>query len=336
MKNLYFILIIGLLAFGCKQTKTLSDNSVINKEELTEKNRFDLQYVFIDANKQMMLGNYTVAKDLFKKCVEIDKYDPAVYYKLATIALYEKNVDKALDYSAKAVQLNSENGWYQILLATIYEQKNMLEEAGKVYELLRKKDKNNPQYHIELAFLYSKSKKYKEAINVYEDIEDLFGISEGITLEKEKLYLVLGDKEAALNELKKLVAYFPNDTRYLGIVADYYMKDEKLEEAKNIYDQIIELEPDNGIVHISLATYYFIKADNAKSYQHLKTAIESKKVDSSIKTSIIVSITENKNRIKISSDKIDELVKILVEVNNDDYNAHLLYSDILLKQQNYV
>jgi len=336
MNKIYLvILLVLLIGASCKQTKEITTGTKKENKVLTESENFDFQYAFVEANKQMMLGNYEMAKNFFLKCLKIDPNDPAVHYKLATIYLFEKNVDESLIYAKKAYEIHKENEWYAILLATIYEQIKEIDSAIEIYKELKEKHTDNPQYYVELAILNQNNQRYEEAIKIYNEIEVAFGIAEPISLEKERIYLALGDVDKAKAEIKKLSGYFPDDTRYIGVLADYCMQKKEYEEAKKLYDKILTLEPDNGIVRISLASYYFEKGDNNESYKNLEIAFQSKNVESAVKTNLILSMLEGKNRIKISDQQIENLTKIIIEKHPDDFNARLVYTDILLQKQEY-
>jgi tetratricopeptide (TPR) repeat protein len=329
------IIILSIIFFGCSQSKTITKNDAVERNVLSESDNFEFQYAFIDANKQMMLGNYDLAKNLFLKCLKINNTDPAVYYKLATISLVEKNIDEALVYARSAVSFNKENQWYNVLLATLFEQKGEIDSAIHTLNYLKNNFPENPEYYIELAIINQNNKRYEEAINIYNEIESAFGISESISLEKEKLYIALGQRKEARKEIEKLMEFFPSDTRYIGILADYYMQEKNYEEAKKLYDKILSINPNNGIVRISLATYYFDKGDYEESFNNLEKAFENENVESAIKTNILLSVLEQKNKIKLNDYQIEKLTKIVIDKHPNDYNAHLLYSDILLQKQEY-
>lgn len=334
VKSLFFLLSITIVSCGTTKTVVEKDDNVV--KTLKESEEFDFQYAFIEANKQMMLGNYEKAKALFMKCLKINDTDPAIHYKLGTIALYEKKFEEAQLFAESSVNINPENEWYNILLATVYEQLNKIEDAKLVYKKLVKNNPENPQYYIELAILNQNNKDYEEAIKVYNSIESAFGISESISLEKEKLYHALGRPKEAKNEIVKLNEFFPEDTRYIGLLADYYMQEDKPEEAKKLYDKILSIEPGNGIVRISLATYYYDLGQFEKAYENLKSAFENKNLESAIKTNIILSVLEGKNKLKLTAEMIEELSEIIIEIHPKDYNARLLYSDILIQKQDFV
>jgi Flp pilus assembly protein TadD len=93
-------------------------------------------------------------------------------------------------------------------------------------------------------------KKYKDAILIYDKLEINVGVNEELSLHKSKIYLEINQPDNAVLELQKLVKSNPNEMRYLGLLADLYEQLERSDEAFELYNKILELEPNNGYVHL--------------------------------------------------------------------------------------
>ena len=329
-----FVLILVTACGGLKKSSNSSNNKTV-KKTLTEQQKMDFNYAFIDGNKQMMLGNYEMAKKIFEQCIKLNPYDDASYYKLASIALYENNIDEAEIFAETAYNYDKSNIWYAVLIAKIYEQKGKIEKAINVYKEIIEINGDEPEFLVELSILYQKEKNYSEAIKIYDKIEKKFGFSEMITLDKEKLYVLNNQKDLAKKEIEKLIEYFPDNTQYTGILADYYMDSKEYEKAKELYDEIIKKDKNNGIVYISLANYFQFKGKYNKVFESLKIAMKSDNVDPMIKNNVIVNIIDNKSSIKLKKEEIKDLVEILIDSNTDNYTARLIYYDILVKEKKY-
>ena len=95
----------------------------------------------------------------------------------------------------------------------------------------------------------------KKAAETYDQIEEKAGINEEISLQKEKIYLHLGNIEKAENELQNLVKTFPDDSRYLSMLAEFYISNNQQNKALEIYKRVAETDPLNPYIHMSLADY---------------------------------------------------------------------------------
>ncbi len=192
----------------------------------------------IDAKKEAIIGNLKGARELFRKYVESYPGDPVGYYELARIEVMLKNPADAVTLAQKAVQLNPDRIWYQLFLAELYQMSGKPAEAIPIYEKVVTDNPENPDYQYQLAALYLQDEKFREAIGVYNRIEEETGVSEEISLQKQKIYLHLNDLENAENEVQKLIAAFPGDSKYQAILAEFYLANNMPEKALATYRKI--------------------------------------------------------------------------------------------------
>ncbi|CAN5543513.1 hypothetical protein BH10BAC1_BH10BAC1_00180 [soil metagenome] len=110
-----FFLLLFLVLFGasCK-TKQQSTNSSSKKDSgktLSDKDVVQFQYVFYNANKERILGNYDLAETLFSQALKIDPNSAASMYEFANIYSCQNKKNKALFYSKKAAEIDPKNVW---------------------------------------------------------------------------------------------------------------------------------------------------------------------------------------------------------------------------------
>jgi len=96
-----------------------------------------------------------------------------------------------------------------LFLSELYQSSSQYNAAIELMEKVIQKYPGNLDYYYQLASLYLAVNKYTEAINVYNLIEEKAGVSEEITIQKEKIYIYLVDLPKAEAELKKLIDAFP-------------------------------------------------------------------------------------------------------------------------------
>lgn len=85
-----------------------------------------------------VLGDFKSALSYFDQCMKIDHKSAAVRYELASILVLTDNLDIPLKLMREAVELESSNIWYKILLANILEKKSMIDQACVVYDRVNK------------------------------------------------------------------------------------------------------------------------------------------------------------------------------------------------------
>ena len=137
--NWFSIIVLVIVVVSCSGTKKITEqkiaNAAVNKpvEELAEQKQMEFEYLFLEALKQKMFGNMQKAIQLLSSCLEIDPNSSAAMFELANIHAANNDFTSASLLLEKAISLNSENKWYKLLLAQIYQQSNKFSEAADIY-----------------------------------------------------------------------------------------------------------------------------------------------------------------------------------------------------------
>lgn len=306
-----------------------------NKTEdlLSERERYEFNYSFMEAEKQKMLGNFEEAKFLYEKCNKLDPASAATLYELSTLLVQKEDYKQAIENAKKAVKLNPNNIWYKAMLAVLYKQTNDANSAISVYKDLLKDNPDRVDFLYELANLYNYIKKYDDALKAYENIEASYGVNETVTLEKERIYLVKGNKEKAYDEIRKLINSNPTEVRYYGILAESYVSEGDFDKAREIYEQMLKIDPNNGLVHLSLSDFYRLTKEYDKSFSELKIAFASTDVELDVKIKMLITFLNFSNESAELKEQSYELLKILLVTYPQDTKVHTLYADFLMKDK---
>jgi len=303
-----------------------------NKKELSDTERVKVTAIFIEASKERLIGNPANAAELFKECLKIDPNNAAAMYELGTIYFNARKDNEAVELVSNAIKIDPKNEWYRLLLADIYSQLKKYDDSAKEYEELANDFPKKPEFLYEWASELLKGGKYEEAIKVYNRIENSIGVTEEISIQKHSIYISMKQGDKAADEIKKLIAAFPDNSRYLGILADLYLSQKKKDEVFEIYGKMEKMNPSDPLLHLSLANYYREKGDQDKSYEELKKAFQNPDLDIDTKINILMSyymITEvNK---ELTSQAL-ELTQILVEAHPKEGKAFAMYGDFLFRE----
>ncbi len=289
----------------------------------------------IDAKKEMITGNITGARELFRKYVNHYPNDPVGYYELARIEAAMKNADEATRLAQEAVRLNPGNLWYSLFLAELYQLTGKTPAAVTIYEKIVQQYPENPDYRYQLAALYLDAGKFREAIAIYDQIEAKAGVSEDISIQKQKIYLHMNDLSSAEKEIRNLIAAFPGESRYYGILAEFYLANNMPEKALETYKKIKETDPDNAYIHMSMADYYRKTGDKDKAYEELKLGFSNPNLDVDTKVTILLSFYSVNQLYNDLKDQAFALATILVNTHPKDPKAWSIYGDLLTQDKKY-
>ncbi len=332
LKKIHVLLFIVMLAMvSCKTTQT--GNSVA--KENGQKNPADNSSVFIDANKQKVLGNYDEAATLFIKCLELDPADDASMYELAKIYTRQSNIETALQYAMMAAETDRENVYYLLFYGGLLQAVEDFDEAVEVFEKVVELKPNHPEYNNQLAVSYLYAGKPMEAIKVYDKLEEKAGITEEYSLKKQGIYVQENKVSKAIEEVEALISAFPLETKYYAILAEICMKHGFEEKALEAYEKIAEINENDPYVHISLADYHKNKGNNEKALEELKLGFENPNLDIDSKIQILIqyyTVNEMYDELK---DEAFELAEILIDVHPDDPKSFSMYGDFLYQDQQF-
>jgi tetratricopeptide (TPR) repeat protein len=204
-------------------------------------------------------------------------------------------------------------------LATLLAQQSKFDEAIRVFLTMLNVDPNNLQIRVVIAEMYERMGSYSEAIAQYMAIA--------------QSYLQAGDTEKSISIYQRAIALDPENTMLLETLANLhkttkkksnaieiylrlakaYAEKEKLKKAKEIYQTILELEPDNVESHsqlIKLSLAQGTKSDAIKYSQALGSIFYKRKA-------IPEAITAYQEAIKLDEENLllrKEFIDLLLNV----------------------
>ncbi|MBV5313024.1 MAG: tetratricopeptide repeat protein [Prolixibacteraceae bacterium] len=339
MKNRYlaYIAVVSILTTSCGTTKKQVSSAVQSKPEteeskISEDDKNEFEYTFIEGLKQKMIGNQQAAITLFSKCLEINPNSSSAMFELAKIHSGNGDQTSSSLLLEKAITVDPQNKWYKVLLAQIYQQGKQYKKAADLYQQLYAIDSENLEYLYMNAALLSSAEKFDQAIEVYNELEKKIGINDQISVEKQQIYQAAGKKKEAQAELQKLIDYNPKEPRYYGLMADYYLSEKDDDNALKYYMKILEIEPENGFVLFSLTSFYRQKENKEKAWEYSRKGFQNKSADVETKIQYYLMITAEPDKPFFSEAQVNELVDILVKTNGDDYRVFTVYAEYLISK----
>jgi len=332
----YWVLFLALVGLSsCATTKKVAQKAPEKKvaqdtTHVTKNQEREFQYLLIEGLKQKALGNLDKAIPIFSRCLEIDPSSSTAMFELANIHIAKGDFTSAMLLLEKAVANNPENEYYHLMLARVYQQNKQFDKAADQYGQLAILVPGNDDYKYYHASLLAQAGKYEDALKAFDVLQQSTGPLEQIAVAKQQLYLKMGKKKEAFDEIKGLIKTNPKDTRYYGLLADMYLAEGDSAKALENYHKILQIEPDNGFVQISLANYYRESGKPDKAYNHLLMAFKNPNLDVDTKIQMYVMIVQKDDR-KVSDEQELQLLKAMMNANMDDERPRAMYVEYLVQ-----
>ena len=255
----FSIFLITLSGCGTTRKAASPAMSLLSEEE---QRRYD--YYYLEAVNQRQQENYDVAFDLLQHCLSICPTAPTALYELAAYYGAMGDKEKALSLMQQAVTSDPTNFWYQESLAEAYYNTQELDKAIAIYEDMETRfPKRAAELLPILVNLYQVTEQYDKEIETLNRLEERFGSSEEIEMEKFRAYFLKKDGEAAFRSMEEMAAAHPDELRYRLLLGDVCLNYDKLDEARRAYESVLAVEPDNDMGHLGMANWYD-KSGNAE------------------------------------------------------------------------
>lgn len=337
LRSLYFIFICFVL-FACKTSKQATSNKKIEKS--TNSDSFNLIEVeelafgrsFIDGCSAKLKNDLDVALKYFLECQKINPKSAAVKYELAKIYLEKKSLQLAIENAKYCATADNKNEYYQKILIDCYNENKQYSQAIKIAENLVKNFPDVIEFKEDLAIQYASINEFEKSFNLYNQIEAVYGINEQITNNKVKLLNSQGKINDAEKELLKLCASDNSNTNFLVSLAEFYEETNKQQKAKEIYDKILEIDPNHPTVNLSLSDYYNIQKEPIKSFEYLRKAFQNPDLDPTAKATIAFNyyLRSEKSGNNQLFNQGKELAEIFIKVHPKNADANGVMADYLM------
>jgi len=315
------------------QWKSYYPESKTNKKEVETKNKEKNKHMFdshfFTALKAKSLEDFDVALKHFEKCIKLDDKNAIPFYEAALINARNGSYDLATEQIKIAVKLDSKNRWYALSYAEILFSNQDFTNSAIQYKKLITLEPGNKELYFMLADTYIYANDFRKAIGVYDDLEKHKGVDKMLCMQKHKLYREINDMKGAIKELESILNFFPEDIEAMEILSELYLLNDEKESAFALFKKIAIIAPNNGRVHLTLADYYRENGDNESSFEELKLAFKSSKLNIDTKVRILVSYYQLLAINKEIKEQAYVLSDLMIKAHPQDLKARAVYADIL-------
>ena len=331
MKKIKNFLYLALLVVGLFMNEYVK----ASRPDSIGKSKLEFEYAFSEATKQFVFGNYQQALVLYLKCIENDPSHAASLYQLGNIYMLAGDSHTAIDFARRAYKIEPDNKWIALLMAKTFQLNDKNDSALLVYRKLMNEDSQNMEYRFEYASLLANASKYKEALEIFNDIEKQIGINEGTSLAKQQIYVEQHMYDQAVSELKKLIAAFPDEPRYMGMLAEMYSAMNQNDKAEQIYDQIFKVDSTNALALVSVADFYRVTKKYEDSFKAISKVLPDSDVSLESKVGLIIGYLQNENDLKNNPDQVKNSIQKLISLYPANIKLNNLLVDYYAKFRQY-
>ena len=218
----------GILLFSIG---AYSQNKMVERE---------MENMVLGAVQKIADGDIDGAEELLETVIMVNPSSDQAWYYMGEVAIYKSDLDAAIQYNSKAVELDPDNFWYRYRLAKLYSYSSREVGVEKYEELIKDFPKKNDLYY-EMLELYLGQKEYEKALKTIEEIENVIGPNETIALYAYRIYYTLGREDEGLEYLRKYNSRYSSPV-VLTILADTELAMYNDSLAVMYYDEAIDLD----------------------------------------------------------------------------------------------
>jgi len=292
-------------------------------------------YLFTEAVKHKIMGNAGEALKLLEQCIKVNPGSAASYYQMAQIVVAGGNTAKGISYLKRAVMLEPENPWYFLMLAGTYYQEKKIDSAIIYYEKAVALNPEKEDMKITLANLYSENRKFEKAKRIYETLDNKYGVNQTSTAGGIKNLMWAGQYDEALKKTELLLNEFPDEILYNGLLAEIYRELGEPDKAMEIYNRLIERNPANPEIQLSLCDFLLTEKRYGDLFLLLNTVILNEEIMREDKLSLFARMIEISEITEKNSDKLLLSLMIMEAQYKNDHIVQLLRPELLSQEKKY-
>lgn len=293
-------------------------------------------YVYVEALKQKLIGNSSDALNYLEQCIKINPQSDAAYYQMAQIVIANGDIKRGKQFATKALSIDQENIWYLTMLAGLYYQDKNLDSAIIYYEKAVKNFPEKENLQLTLGNLYSEDKNFEKANSIFDSFDKKYGVNEKSTLSSIKNLMAEGRYDDAMAKTLSLLKEYPDEVLFNGLLADIYQGKGDSQKALEVYNQLLERNPDNPQIQLSLCGLLLAEKSYDDLFLLLNTIILNSKVEREAKISLLARLIEIPDLNKESGDKLIIAMMVLEANYKNDNIVPLLRPELMIKQNKLI
>jgi tetratricopeptide (TPR) repeat protein len=289
----------------------------------------------IDAKALQMSGHDDEALEAYAALAAKEPRCAAAWYEMSRQLLQRGWTDSARACIGRAVALADTNRWYLLQQAEVQTMQGDGRGLVATWERIVQLWPDKLEYHYELSNAYITAGDIEGAVGALNRVEKKIGVTEPISLQKQRLWNAAGKADKAEQEVEALAEAMPQEKRYQAMLAEANMKRKKYARAKKYYDRVLAADPDDEYIHIQLAEYWKAVGKPTEAAQELALAFANPKLDCRTKVQLLTSFYTAEEFYGTQSARAFGLLDTVMAHCDDTASYALLYGDVLMRQRKY-
>lgn len=259
----------------------------------------------------------------------------AAWYGMSRLLMRRGWTDSAQVCVDRAVAADNTNRWYLLLQAEVRHASGDAKGEVSTWERLVQLEPDKLDYYYELSNAHLDAGDIEGAVATLNRVERKIGVTEPISLQKQRLWIAAGKNDKAEKEIEALAEAMPQEKRYQAILAEMNMGRKRYSKAKQYYDRVLAADPDDEYIHIQLAEYYKAVGKPAEADRELAAAFDNPKLDCRTKVQLLTSFYTAEEFYGARSKAAFGLLDKVMGTCDDSTEYALLYGDVLMRQRKF-
>ena len=327
-------LFLCLEGFSQKQKETKQELVLIAGKPVSAADSVIIENLYFSGLQNKLNQQTKAALNNFNQIIAVDPQQHNAYYEMAQIYFKGKEYDLAKENIQKALTINTNNEWYWVLSASIYQELKDYNLLNYALDELVKLSPERIEYRLEKANTLMLLQRPEDALSEYREIEKNIGAGLETLEGKQRIYRLMGDFKSAETDLKQQIALDPANFRYYILLGDLYFNKKDKEKALETYKKVKELDPGNGYVNLALSDIYNSEGKTEEAFAELTQAFRVSEINIDQKIKIVISYFSYFPDLKYVR-YAETLSFILTEEYPQEAKAFAIYGDVLFQKAEY-
>jgi tetratricopeptide (TPR) repeat protein len=336
LRSIFTALLVLLCICSYAQRKKAKDQQLIilsgNNLTVADSNKvLDLYYSGL---REKVVENQILAIESFAQAIKIDPLHHPSYYELGQIYFKKGDLANARLYAEKAVTIKTDNEWYWLLVANIYQQQQDYKLLDYALNELIKLSPDKLDYSFDKANALFMMGSLDESLVLYNNLEAKVGLTDQVLQGRQRIYLKRGNIKKAVADLDQLIKNNPADVRYYLYLGDLYYVNQMLDEALTVYRQAKQLDDSNPFTRMAIAQILESQKKTDEAFEEIKVAFAQPNFSIDQKVKIIIKYFDAFPDATAIA-KAEGLSRILTVAHPSDPKSFSLYGDVLYQKQDF-
>lgn len=328
MKIYFLIILIFTLTVSCQTSRKTSQKNAPQRI-LSDDERRDFYGHFYDALQLKEESKWAEAYEKLLASAAIDSMNSGLLFEMAQMELRLNKPELALRNLRVAHQLEPQNWWYSTQLIGLHVNLKDFPAAISIAQQLKRNFPGKEASYNILIALYRQTNQIPKAIALYQELEKITGINERIVFEKLQLLLQSNQLKKAISEIDRLIIKFPHQNKYKLLKGDILMEQGQMQQALEIYTWVLQNDPENPYVYLSLSEYYNKQGEKEKSMDFTILALKNPQLALATKLEILGQYIEYLLKSNQKIEDIEALFVLLIEHYPLEEAVHSYYAAYL-------